>query len=250
MANDMQKPDGDHIEIKPNGDEIDFTSESKLLKWWDNYWYHYKWHTLIGAFIIILTIFIVSQQVNDPKQDTMIAYCGSYGFLAEETEDLREALNRIMPEDFDGNGEKYTEIVRYQFYSEKELQADKDANDGMGTVNLAFNAKQLSDFNSFMSFGECSVYLLSEEMYLYVKANKSELLKPLADILGEAPAKAYDEYAIRLKDTPYYAMEPALRVLPEDTLICMTAPYHIGSSSDPETYANSTAMFSAIVTGK
>jgi hypothetical protein len=45
-------------------------------------------------------------------------------------------------------------------------------------------------------------------------------------------------------------MEPALRKLPEDTLICMTAPFPIGSSSDPETYADSLAMFRAIVTGK
>jgi hypothetical protein len=87
-------------------------------------------------------------------------------------------------------------------------------------------------------------------MYEYFKTNKKELLKPLADIFGSAPDKAYDEYAIRLKDTPYYAMEPALRKLPEDTLICMTAPFPIGSSSDPETYADSLAMFRAIVTGK
>jgi len=130
------------------------------------------------------------------------------------------------------------------------LLADKEANDGIGTVNLAYNAKQLSDFNSFLSFGECSVYILSEDMYEYVKTYKSELLKPLADILGQTPANAYDEYAIRLKDTPYYAMEPSLQKLPADTLICMTAPYHIGSSSDPETYADSLAMFRAIVTGK
>ena len=250
MANDLKKPDGNDIEIRPNGDEIDFTSESKLLKWLDNYWYHYKWHTIISLFVIILVIFIVSQQAGDPKQDTVVTYCGSYGFLAEETEDLREALNRIMPEDFDGNGEKYTEIVRYQFFSEEELIADKEANDGKGTVNLAYNAKQLSDFNSFVSFGECSIYILSEDMYEYFKANKSELLKPLADIVGKTPEKAYDEYAIRLKDTPYYAMEPALRKLPEDTLICMTAPFYIGSSSDPEIYADSLAMFRAIVTGK
>ena len=250
MANDMQRPDGNDIEIKPNGDEIDFTSESKILKWWDNYWYHYKWHTIIGLFVVILIIFVVSQQVNDPKQDTIITYCGSFGFLSEETEDLREAFNRIMPEDFDGNGEKYTEIVRYQFYSEQELIADREANDGKGTVNLAYNAKQLSDFNSFMSFGECSIYILSEDMYEYVKTNKTELLKSLSDILDDVPIDAYDEYAVRLKDTPYYAMEPALRMLPEDTLVCITAPYHIGSSSDPETYADSVAMFRAIVTGK
>ena len=250
MATDMYKPDGNNIEIRPDGDTIDIISESKFLRWLDNYWYHYKWHTIIVAFVLILTLIIIFQQIRNPAKDTLVTYCGPMGFLSEETEELREALNRIMPEDFDGNGEKYTEIVRYQVYSEQELQADKEANDGMGTVNLSYNTKQLSDFNNFMSFGECSVYILSEYMYEYLKANKGGLLKPLADVLGELPENAYDEYAVRLKDTAYYAMEPALQQLPEDTLICITAPYLVGSSADPNTYNNSLAMFRAIVTGK
>ena len=165
MSQDNQKPDGNQIEIRPNGDDIDFTSESKVLRWWDNYWYHYKWHTIIGLFFVFVIVFCVVQTLNDPKDDILIAYCGPKGFQAEEMEDLREAMNRIMPEDFDGNGEKYAEVVRYQVFSEEELLADKEANDGKGTVNLAYNAKQLSDFNSFMSFGEASVYLVSEHIY-------------------------------------------------------------------------------------
>ena len=248
MSQDNQKPDGNQIEIRPNGDDIDFTSESKVLRWWDNYWYHYKWHTIIGLFFVFVIVFCVVQTLYDPKDDILLAYCGPKGFQAEEMEDLREAMNRIMPEDFDGNGEKYAEVVRYQVFSEEELLADKEANDGKGTVNLAYNAKQLSDFNSFMSFGEASVYLVSEHIYGLIKDRG--VLKPLSDALGSVPDTAYDEYAIRLKDTPYYAMEPALRMLPEDTLVCITAPYQLGSSSDPEVYQRSLQMFKAIVIGK
>jgi hypothetical protein len=248
MAQDMEKLNGDDIEIKPDGNDIDFISESKFLRWWDNYWYHYKWHTIIAAFVIFLIVFIVGQQASDPKQDIIVTYCGPMSFLSAETEDLREAMNRIMPEDFDENGEKYAEIVRYAVYSEAELEADRLAHDGQGTVNLAFNAKQMTDFNTFMSFGECSVYLLSEYMYEYVKPRGA--LKPLADALGETPEGAHDEYSVYLKDTPYYALEPALQRLPEDTLVCITAPYDLGNSSDPEYYARSLAMLRAIVLGK
>lgn len=248
MSQDVQKPKGDHIEIRPDGNNIDFTSESKVLRWWDNYWYHYKWHTIIGLFCIFIVVFCVVQTINDPKDDIIVAYCGPTGFQAEEMEDLREAMNRIMPEDFDGNGEKYTEVVRYQVFSEQELLMDKEANNGQGTVNLAYNAKQLSDFNSFMSFGEASVYFVSE--YIYGLIKDRGVLRPLANALGEMPHNAYDEYAVRLKDTPYYAMEPALRKLPEDTLVCIAAPFQLGSSSDPEIYDRSLKMFKAIVLGK
>jgi hypothetical protein len=248
MAQDMEKLKGDDIEIKPDGNEIDFTSESKFLPWWDNYWYHYKWHTIIVAFVIFLVAFVVGQKAADPAQDVIVTYCGPMSFLSEETEDLREALNRIMPEDFDGNGDKYAEVVRYAVYSEEELEADRLANDGHGTVNLAFNAKQMTDFNTFMSLGECSIYLLSEYMYEYVKPRGA--LSPLANALGELPEGAHDEYTIYLKDTAYYAMEPALRMLPEDTLVCITVPYDLGNSSDPDYYARSVAMLRAIVLGQ
>ena len=59
MSQDNQKPDGNQIEIRPNGDDIDFTSESKVLRWWDNYWYHYKWHTIIGLFFVFVIVFCV-----------------------------------------------------------------------------------------------------------------------------------------------------------------------------------------------
>ena len=248
------KPDGNQIEVKiehkPDGNNIDLTSESKLLRWWDNYWYHYKWHTIIVGFFVFLALFLGFGQVKSPKADTVVTYCGPFAFTSAETEALRDALGRIMPKDFDENGDKYTEIVRYQVYSEQEMEAEKELLGETGTINLSYNAKQLSDFNSFMSFGESSIYFLSEYMYGYVKANKSGVLKPLSDVLGEVPAGAYDEYAVRLKDTAYYQFEPALRVFPEDTLVCMTAPYQMGSSSDADTYANSIAMFRAIVTGK
>ncbi len=248
MSQDEKKPNGDHIEIRPNGDNIDFTSESKLLRWWDNYWYHYKWHTIIGLFVIFLVFFCVMQAVNDPKEDTLVVYCGPFGFQSEEMEDLREAMNRIMPEDFDGSGEKYTEIVRYQVFSEAELENDREANGGQGMINPAYNAKQLSDFNSFMSFGEASIYFVSEHIYGIIKDRG--VLKPLSDALGQVPDNAYDAYAIRLKDTHYYAIEPALRMLPEDTLVCITAPYQLGTSSDPEMYDRSLCMFKSIILGK
>ena len=248
------KPDGNAIDlnadVKPDGNDIDFTAQSKLLCWWDNYWYHYKWHTIIAGFFIFLALFLGIGQLKSQKADTVITYCGPFAFTIDETESFRLALGRIMPSDFDGNGDKYTEIVRYQVYSEEEMEEEREFLGENTSINLSYNAKQLSDFNSFMSFGECSIYFLSEYMYTYVKTNKAGVLKPLSDALGETPAVAYDEYAVRLKDTAYYQLEPALRVLPEDTLVCITAPYQMGSSSDADTYKNSIAMFRAIVMGK
>lgn len=235
-----------HEMQKPKGEDIRLDESNRFLRWLDNYWYHYKWHTLIVCFFVFLLIVMLAQCHMNRKNDTIVAYCGTFGFLAAETESVRDVFNRVMPDDFDGNGEKYTEFVRYQVFSEEELIADKDANDGKGTVNLAYNTDQLRQFNEFMRTGECSVYLVSPYIYEYI-SSRGYLMK-LSDVFdGALPTAAYDDYAVRLGDTAIYAEEAALQLLPPDTLICLTVPYAIGSSSDPVSYANSKAMFVAIV---
>ena len=73
MQHDI-KPDGNQIDVrldqKPDGNDIDFTSQSKFLRWWDNYWYHYKWHTIIAGFFIFLVLFLGLGQLKSPKPDT------------------------------------------------------------------------------------------------------------------------------------------------------------------------------------
>ncbi len=259
MAEEQKKPNGDEREIKPQGDHINVTSESKILRWLDNFWYHYKWHTLIVLFAVLLIWFVTGQAANDPKEDTIVAYCGSFGFLSEETEAFREALNRTMPEDFDGNGEKYVEIVRYQVFSDQELTEYKKALEELvkedpqagiysTIVNESYSAKQLSDFNNFIMLGEVSVFFLSE--YMYDNVRQRGMLVPLTEVLTEVPSNAYDEYAVYLCDTPVYALEPGFQQLPDDTLICIAAPFKLGSSSNPETYENSCSLFRALVSGE
>ena len=102
---------------KPEGGDIRLDENNRFLKWLDNYWYHYKWHTLIAGFFAMLFIFMFVQCHTDRRGDTVVTYCGTFGFLAAETEGVRDVFNRVMPEDFDGNGDKYAEFVRYQVFS-------------------------------------------------------------------------------------------------------------------------------------
>ena len=51
------KPEDQNLR-EPQGDdklEAEFHYEQKkIIKWLDNYWYHYKWTTIITAFFVIL----------------------------------------------------------------------------------------------------------------------------------------------------------------------------------------------------
>ena len=231
-------------DVKPDGNGISLAGGSRFLRWLDNYWYHYKWHTLIAAFFIFLVLFVVLQQAADPKADIQVVYCGPYTLTGSETEALRSACNDVMPEDFDGNGKKYTGIVRFQVYSDEELEQEARDNEGKGTVNLAYNNTQMTAFNQFCMTGEASVFLCSP--YIYGQLRSRNILRPLSELWDVLPDSAADEYAIRLEDTAWYAENEALHVLPKDTLLVLTVPYSWGASAKPEVYRQHMEMFRAM----
>ena len=55
--------------------------QSPFLKWLDNYWYHYKWPTIIISFFAIVLIVVIAQMVNRPKYDIVILLCKNYHFV-------------------------------------------------------------------------------------------------------------------------------------------------------------------------
>ena len=54
--------------IKEQGGAI--AVQNPVLKWLDNYWYHYKWHTIVVAFFIFVGIvgFLIDS-IKKAKQD-------------------------------------------------------------------------------------------------------------------------------------------------------------------------------------
>lgn len=237
MEQDTKLQDGD-IRLDEGG---------RFLKWLDNYWYHYKWHTLIGGFFIILLLFMLGQCVTDTGHDMVVAYCGSTEFMKEQTEHVREALEDAMPKDYDGDGERYVEFVRYLYYSDEEIEAEKELYDGQWTIAPGYVQQQLSDFRDFMQMSiatnDCCVYLISPAVYSTFTASP---FRPLDEVLDAVPATAYDGYAVRLGDTAFYAAYPQTHeIIPADTLVCLLSS---GRPSSKQ-YQNAVAMFQAIVEG-
>ncbi len=233
---DESKPDGDHRSIRPQG---------RALKWLDNFWYHHKWHTLIALFVVAVVVVLIVQTVQQPGDDVLVCYAGTYGFSPEELEEVRTVLDAKLPQDFNGDGKKHVGFVRYQVYSAEELELDVKENNGHGTVNTAFNASQKTAFDQFVMTGECSVYLCSP--YLYEQLLSRGVVRPLCEVLDAVPENSYSDYAVRLAETRWYTDNVLLRRLPPDTLIVMTIPYAWGASASQDQYANSAAMFREMI---
>ena len=76
--------------------------KSEFLKWFDNFWYHYKVHTIIVLFALFVLIVCVLQTCTSSSGgDITIMYAGRGYMTTEQREGVRSVFNAVMPDDFD-----------------------------------------------------------------------------------------------------------------------------------------------------
>lgn len=223
---------------------------SKFLKWLDNYWYHYKVPTIIVLFIsIVLLVCTLQMCATDDKQDITVLYSGPFLMMGSEHENVRNVLNYVMPEDFNGDGRKYTELITYQVASEqqiKDMEAETDENGNPKySINRQYYTNEYSNYSNMLITGEFALCFL--DPWLYESLANSDRLKTLTDIFGEIPDGAVGNFGVRLGDTAMYQYYDVLKILPEDTVICLLKPYVFGETSKEDIYARSVSMFKAVV---
>ena len=98
----------------------------KIYRWFDNFWYHHKWKTLIIAFFAVVVLVCALQMCGkEDEGDVAILMVGPYGFATEQSGigDLQAFLDKTLPQDYDENGSKRVDIVHYTVYSEAQIKA-------------------------------------------------------------------------------------------------------------------------------
>ena len=222
--------------------------EGKFYRWFDNYWYHYKWHTLAALFVAIVLVVCTLQMCEKQKEDTTFLYAGPRQLSGEEVENIRGVLNAVMPEDYDKDGKKYAGIVDYLIYSEeqiKEIEASTDAYGVAVDVNNQYITNNYESYYDYLLSGESAVCFL--DPHLYTELRKNGRLMTLVSVLGEDSGYGSESCGIILGKTEIYEEYSALRVLPEDTVVCVLKQVVMGRISNDEVYENELDIFRAIV---
>lgn len=226
----------------------------KLYRWFDNFWYHHKWKTIIIAFFAVVVLVCALQMCNkEDEGDIKVLMAGPYGFSTEESgiADLQAFLDKSLPEDYDGNGTKKVTIINYTVYSEEQIK-ERQAQDIY--VSTGTNADNYQQYISYLQTGESSLLFL--DPWLAEQLNKGQLLE-LGGLLGYLPEGAIIQtdaegnpavYGIRLGDTALYRDNIAMQALPEDTVICLAAPLYGGNEGNKaEKLERAKALFSALI---
>lgn len=224
----------------------------KIYRWFDNFWYHHKWKTIIIAFFAI-TILVCTLQMcqrEEEKGDIGVLLAGPYyTAIANEqldAEALQKSLNLALPADYDENGTKKVEMTAYALYSEAQIK-ELAANDVQ--VNTQINSENYTKFFQYIQTGEVSILFL--DPWLYEELLSSGVLMNLTEIIEAPKAGAVTDengtlYGVRLADTELYKTS-AIGSLPEDTVLCLARPIVGGKSSKEAEYQKAKEYFAALV---
>ena len=259
---DKIESDGE-IRIPSMRDRRKEREHGKAYKWFDNFWYHHKWKTIIALFLVI-TILVCTLQMCEKEEtgDISVMMAGPYSFVEDEAAltSLRLCLGRYLPEDYDGNGKRQVDVVSYMIYSKEQIEALQSQTDDQGNpvrVNTATIQQNYTQYNTYMMLGETSVLFLDPWLFEEMASKDNEYLSDISVTFGTLPQEGvvyYKDkndvmhpYGIRLGDTALYRDNAAVnQVLPADTVICLMSPFWLGSDSEyqwaKEFYASLTGL--------
>lgn len=223
-----------------------------FLGWLDNYWYHYKWPTIVISFFIIVGLVCGLQTCNKEKEDLILLYSGSAALTPGDADNICKVISGIVNEDFDGDGNKNFSMSKYNVLSEEQIREEKKKTDASGNpifVDTSYYSAESAAYYRYIQTGESSVAFLEPWLYEALIADpENARLQKVSDILGYVPDSACGEYGIRLGNTELYRDFGVMRNMPADTVICLFKPlWKGGKSSKEEFYDREKKTFIAIV---
>ena len=167
---------------------------SKIRSKIENYWYHYKWQTIIVAgFVVIIAVLIV-QFAHRDSYDAEVIYAGNANLTPNQVTEIQSAFSLCLTGDRDGDGKKSVQL--YSFYLPtaaqiKELESQAVEEDILYVPNNAQISETRAAFTNQIYVGEALVCLLDPEWYALVLENNGFV--PLGEIFG----RQAEGYAVR-----------------------------------------------------
>ena len=187
-------------------DGRDAAIRTPFTEWLENYWYHYKWSTLIALFVAITVIVCAVQCSNAAKTDSLVLYAGTYDMTAEEFRGVKTAFESVVG-DYNEDGERDIELVNLFIMSEKEVKDFNAAHKDEGlSVNTTLLSTNWETFQNEILSGEASVCIMSQYCFDYVKN-------------ADGFSDTYDWYY--LDHTNFGRYFSAMKIFPEDTILCL-----------------------------
>ena len=231
----------------------------KAEAWLENFWYHYKWHTIVALFVIAVAVLLTVQMCSKVSYDLHILYAGDDRVSASrEGGDLSEYekaiidLKKITP-DTNGDGAREVDFLNLFVANDEELsllQAKGESIEGAETL-IREDSETL---NFSVVSGDYYIMLLSERLFLeYAEEYGDTLFAPLSEYCSEGEVEfVCGSLGIRLSSIEGFASLPSIsRLDTKDTIVCLRAVTEISAfwnkSRNEKNFASAEAALIAIL---
>lgn len=208
-----------------------------MKKWLENYWYHYKWHTIFGIAGVILVTVLIFQLAAKVNYDALFMYVGDDNISSTEYTEIVKALERNCT-DTTENGKIEVNFSRTAYISDTSSASDAQIN------------ASGSDFLSTMINQPYYIYFIRKDAYKKYK----DAFVPLSDIFGdEIPESAYDDRAILLSETDFYKNNSVFACMNDDVVIALKEKPYVFSvfsgqkKSEEKSFAAHLSVFRNLV---
>ncbi len=115
--------------------------------WWENIWYYYKWHIIIGLVVLFGVIVFIVDMFGEPKADFAMMYAGNIEGMGSVEGYALEDRFKPITSDVDGDGKHFVKS-NVIYIDEKEKNSVESA---MGIV-----------LDSELIAGETTVFFISD----------------------------------------------------------------------------------------
>lgn len=224
----------------------------KFKKWFENYWYHYKWITLIIGFFVISGIVMAVQFIQKVDYDSLILYTGPDMPTANEQRDIENAFEQMMSADLNGDGKYVASLDPLFLMTDEQLKDEKYSVDENGSpilINTSEMVKTKERYTTQIFTGEAVICLLDPAWY--DEAYRQQAFVPLNELIDEIPEGTYNDSALYLHQTAFGQYFDCFDALPEDTLICFRRMSSTGAfkskKREQEKYDYNKALFIEIL---
>ena len=211
-----QEPERDKLE----GGDL-HVKHGKAWHWFDNFWYHYKWQTIIAAIGLFAVIVCILSTCRRTEPEYYFYYAGSGEFSGAEQRAIVSSLSKASGTD----GDSADVSISFLFYMTEDQVArfrEEHAGDGL-TISGSQIGQNRDLLRDEILAGNAIIFFMDPEVLADEQARSTEgAFLPVRDLApAGTPDEAFSgEYGIYL-DYTVFRDDPAFAVFPEGTVVAI-----------------------------
>ena len=204
--------------------------EGGFSKRLENFWYHYKWHTIAALFVIVVISVCVTQCATNTRYDIQVLYAGNHAF-GRTSEDggyseyaTMMSTLRDFADDYDENGETNVSFLDLYLLTKDEIAELEKNPETNAPVSYQLLQENTAMLKNNLDMSEYYVCFLSERLfrqYSEGEANKDRFAR-IESYTAEGGEYDYvSEYGIRLSSLDIKELPGFSHLDAEDTVVCI-----------------------------